>query len=118
MPPSAVMFPTGIVLIQSAAPVAITSKRTSHDPKPAILAPCMVIELAPTTADVKLAVPAQVEAALTGFANTIPAGNGSVTDTFVNATAPELDNRIETRDFPPAETAVGLNDLFANKDDK
>lgn len=43
----------------------------------------------------------------------MPAGSGSVTPSWVSATAPELDTRTVTVALPPEATWTGLNDLLA-----
>lgn len=115
-PPSAVMFPAGIVFIQFTAPVATTSKRTSQVPFADISAFDTDIDVAPIV-PVNNGDPAHVLCAFIGSARTMPAGSGSVTPIPVRDVLPPFARRIVTVDLPPDDTLVGANVFVADRDD-
>ena len=115
-PPSARMFPAGIVFTQFAEPVATTSKSTSQVPLPAISAPVIVIEESPLL-PVNDVAPAQVVCAFTGLARIMPAGRGSVRLRPVIGIAPELLSRTVTVDCPPEEMLVGRKLFVADREE-
>src|SRR5574343_233424 len=114
VPPSAVMLPTGMVFTQLLEPVAVTSNSMSQLELAAIVAPVMVMVLAPATA-VKLGLPEQVEYALGILAKTMPVGSGSVTLTVLSGAVLLLLRRTITVEVPPELTESGLKLLVPER---